>query len=377
MIKGFKVRLEPNNKQNTMLFKCAGTSRFIYNWTLARQEENYKNGDKFVNDGILRKEITQLKKGELYWLNEVSNNIAKQSVKDACNAYKRFFKRQTKKPRFKSKKKSMPSFYNDVIKIQFKETCVRLEKIGWIKLSENNKIPFGNNVKYMNPRITYDGIHWYVSVNVKVENIKPVLSNISVGIDLGIKDLAIVSNIDKPFQNINKTHRVKKFKKRIRRLQRQISRKYEMNKDGKKYVKTNNIKKLEYKYNKLQKHLNFIREDYIQKTTTKLVKTKPSRVVMEDLNVSGLMKNKYLAKAVQEQCFYRFITIMKYKCEKYGIEFVQADRFYPSSKTCSNCGNVKTKLSLSERTYICEECGLEIDRDRNASINLSRYNKVS
>jgi putative transposase len=158
MIKGFKVRLEPNNKQNTILFKCAGTSRFIYNWTLAKQEENYKNGAKFINDGILRKELTQLKKGELHWLNEVSNNVAKQSVKDACDAYKRFFKGQAKHPRFKSKKKSTPSFYNDVLKIKFNETHVRLEKIGWIKLSEYNRIPFGDDIKYMNPRITHDGL---------------------------------------------------------------------------------------------------------------------------------------------------------------------------------------------------------------------------
>lgn len=373
MIKGFKVRLEPNNKQNTILFKCAGTSRFIYNWTLAKQEENYKNGAKFINDGILRKELTQLKKGELHWLNEVSNNVAKQSVKDACDAYKRFFKGQAKHPRFKSKKKSTPSFYNDVLKIKFNETHVRLEKIGWIKLSEYNRIPFGDDIKYMNPRITHDGLNWYISVNIEVENIKPILSNASIGIDLGIKDLAIVSNIDKPFKNINKTHKVKKIKKRMRKLQRQISRKYEMNRSGKKYIKTNNIIKLEYKYNKLQKHLNFIREDYIQKVTTKIVKTKPSRVVMEDLNVKGMMKNKHLSKAIQEQCLYRFITIMKYKCEKYGIEFIQADRWYPSSKTCSCCGNIKAKLSLSEREYICDKCGLKIDRDKNASINLSRY----
>ena len=373
MIKGFKVRLEPNNKQNTILFKCAGTSRFIYNWTLAKQEENYKNGAKFINDGILRKELTQLKKGELHWLNEVSNNVAKQSVKDACDAYKRFFKGQAKHPRFKSKKKSTPSFYNDVLKIKFNETHVRLEKIGWIKLSEYNRIPFGDDIKYMNPRITHDGLNWYISVNIEVENIKPILSNASIGIDLGIKDLAIVSNIDKPFKNINKTHKVKKIKKRMRKLQRQISRKYEMNRSGKKYIKTNNIIKLEYKYNKLQKHLNFIREDYIQKVTTKIVKTKPSRVVMEDLNVNGMMKNRHLSKAIQEQCLYRFITIMKYKCEKYGIEFIQADRWYPSSKTCSCCGNIKAKLSLSEREYICDKCGLKIDRDKNASINLSRY----
>lgn len=175
------------------------------------------------------------------------------------------------------------------------------------------------------------------------------------------------------FQNINKTQKVRKIKKQLKKLQRQMSRKYEMNRSGNKYIKTNNIIKLEKKINKLQKHLNNIRLDYRHKVTTEIVKIKPFRVVVEDLNVSGMMKNKHLSKAVQEQSFYETLTMLEYKCNKYGIEFVKADRWFPSSKMCSCCGSIKKQLSLSDRIYKCNECGLVIDRDKNASINLSRY----
>lgn len=388
MIQGYRIKLEPNNKQITKLFQYAGASRFAYNWVLARQQENYNNGGKFIKDGELRKEFTQLKKTEDFkWLNNISCNVTKQAIKDACNSYKRFFKGQAKHPKFKSKKKSKPSFYQDVVKIQFTKTHVKVEgfadskkknkqKLNWIRLSEKDRIPFGKNIKYLNPRITFDGLNWFVSVNIEVENIKPKLSSAYIGIDLGIKDLAIVSNIEKPFKNINKISKVREIKKRLKRLQRQVSRKYEMNRSGNKYIKTNNIIKLEHKANKLQKHLNNIRLDYNHKITTEIVRTKPSKIVVEDLNVNGMMKNKHMSKAVQEQSFYEILTMLEYKSEKYGIEFVKADRWYPSSKTCSYCGNIKTKLSLSERVYKCDKCGLEIDRDKNASINLSRY-KVS
>lgn len=382
------MELEPNNKQITRLFQYAGTSRFAYNWALARQQENYKNGGKFIKDKYLRKEFTQLKKTEEYkWLKNISNNVTKQAIKDACKSYNNFFEGIAKFPKFKSKKKSPSKFYQDTDKIQFSGTHVKLEKLSesqkknkrkfnWIRLAEHNRIPFGEDVKYLNPRIKFDGLNWFVSVNVEVEDIKTKLTNENVGIDLGIKNLAIVNNIEKPFKNINKTSKVIKIKKRLKRLQRQVSRKYEMNRSGNKYIKTNNIIKLENKINKLQKHLNNIRLDYRHKVTTEIVRTKPSRIVVEDLDVKGMLKNKHISEAVQEQSFYEVLSMLEYKSEKYGIEFVKADRWYPSSKTCSCCGNIKTKLSVSERIYKCNKCGLIIDRDKNASINLSRY-KVS
>jgi len=375
MITALKVRLEPNNKQLSKLFQSAGTARWAYNWTLARQEENYKNGGKFIKDGDLRKELTQLKQTEeLKWLNDYSNNITKQAIKDSCDAYYKFFKGLSEKPRFKSRKKSQPKFYQDTEKIKFQDGKVRLEKIGWVTLSETDRIP--ENVKHTNPRVKQDGLNWYVTVGIEAVQEPIELTGESIGIDVGVKDLAICSNIEKPYKNINKTKKIKKIEKKLRRLQRKVSSKYEKNKEGRSYVKTSNIIKLEKNIRKAHKKLDNIRTDYKHKVTTEIVKTKPSRIVMESLNISGMMKNKHLSKAIAQQGLFEFKTMLQYKSNKHGIEFVEADKWYPSSKTCSECGYVKTKLSLSEREYRCEYCGIEIDRDRNASINLSRY-KVS
>ena len=367
-----KVRLEPNNEQMSKLFQSAGTARWAYNWTLDRQEENYKNGGKFISDSDLRKELTQLKKTEeLKWLNNYSNNITKQAIKDACDAYFKFFKGLAEKPKFKSRKKSPPKFYQDTEKIKYQDGKVRLEKIGWVNLSEKDRIP--ENEKYTNPRVKFDGLHWYVTVGIEVVQEPVELTGESVGIDVGVKDLAICSNVEEPYKNINKAKKVKKFEKKLRRLQRKVSNKYEKNKEGRSYVKTGNIVKLEKSIRKLHKRLDNIRTDNRQKVTTEIAKTKPSRVVMESLNVSGMIKNKHLSKAIAQQGLYEFKQMMQYKCNRQNTEFVEADKWYPSSKTCSECGHVKTKLSLSEREFRCECCGAVIDRDKNAAINLSRY----
>jgi len=372
MILSKKVRLYPSQFQEQKLWQSVGTARFIYNWTLAKQEENYKNGGKFISDNDLRKEITILKKTELNWLNEVSNNVAKQAVKDGCEAYKKFFKVLADRPRFKSRRKSKPSFYNDNIKLKVKDNAVLIEKVGWVTVKKNS-IPM--NCKYTNPRISFDGKYWFIAVGIEKEIPLVELTDESIGIDVGVKDLAICSN-GMTFKNINKTKKVKKLKKTLRRKQRQCSNKYEKNKKGKEFVKTKNIAKLEKQIRLLHRRLANIRSNHLHQATNKIVKTKPSRVVMETLNIKGMMKNKHLSKAIAEQCLYEFKRQMKYKCEFYGIEFVEVDKWYPSSKTCSECGHVKTKLSLSERTYVCEECGCVIDRDYNASINLSRYKLV-
>lgn len=372
MILAKKVRIIPSIEQEQKLWQSVGTARFVYNWTLARQEENYKNGSKFISDNDLRKEITQLKKTEEFkWLNNVSNNVAKQAVKDACEAYKKFFKGLSDKPKFKSRRKSKSSFYNDNIKLKVKLNMVLIEKVGWVKTTE--QIP--KSVKYINPRVSFDGKYWYISVGIEKEQPIVELTDESIGIDVGIKDLAICSN-GMTFKNVNKTKRVKKLEKRLCRLQRKISKKYELNKEGRKFVKTSNIIKLEKRIRLLHRKLAHIRSNYNHQTTNKIVKTKPSRVVIETLNIKGMMKNKHLSKAIAQQGLYEFKRQLQYKCEFNGIEFVEADKWYPSSKTCSECGHVKAKLSLSERTYICEECGCVIDRDYNASINLSRYELV-
>ena len=379
MILAKKVRIIPNEKQEQKLWQSVGTARFIYNWTLARQEENYKNGGKFIKDGDLRKELTILKKSELNWLSGVSNNVAKQAVKDGCNAYKNFFKGLADKPKFKSRRKSKPSFYNDTDKLKVKENLVLIEKVGWIKTVE--QIPM--DIKYTNPRISFDGKFWYISVSMEKEEPISESTDISIGVDLGLKDLGVVSNIDKPFKNINKTKEVKRLKKKLKRKQKQVSRKYEdgkiqIGKEGEnryKFTKTNNIKKVERELKLIQRRLSNIRLNHIHQTTNAIVKTKPSRIVVEDLNVKGMMKNKHLSKAIGEQCFHKFISILEYKSKFNGIEFVKADRFYPSSKTCSCCGEIKKDLKLKDRVFICSSCNYKIDRDKNASINLSKYEK--
>ena len=381
MIKSIKVRLNPNNKQLTKLFQYAGCDRFAYNWAISREQDNYKQGNKFLSDSELRKEFTQLKKqSEYQWLNEVSNNVTKQAIKDACNTYKRFFKGQCKYPKFKSKKHSTPSFYQDNIKIQFTDTHVKVEsfsmskkqnkqKLNWIKLCEKGRIP--TDCKYMNPRFTYDGLYWYVSFGIEVNDNTTLPSNEGIGIDLGIKDLAICSD-GNTYKNINKTQTVKKLEKKKRRLQRSISRKYEENKKGASYCKTSNIIKSEKELLKLNHRLTNIRQNYLHQTSAKIVKREPSFICIEDLNVSGMMKNKHLSKAVQQQGFYEFRRQIEYKTMWNNIPVVIADRFFPSSKLCSCCGSIKKDLKLSDRIYKCE-CGNIIDRDYQAALNLKQY----
>ena len=383
MIRSIKVRLNPNNKQLTKLFQYAGSARFAYNWAINREEENHKQGNKFLSDMDLRKEFTQLKKLQEYkWLNEVSNNVTKQAIKDACNAYKNFFKGQCKFPKFKSRKYSTPSFYQDNVRIQFTNTHVKVEafsmskkqnkqKLNWIKLYEKRKIP--TDCKYLNPRFTYDGIYWYVSVGVEVDDNteNTPLLNEGIGIDLGIKDLAVCSD-GNTYKNINKTQRVKKLEKKKRRLQRSVSRKYDKNKKGENYCKTSNIIKREKELLKIVKRLTNIRHNYLHQTTSEIIKRKPSFICIEDLNVSGMMKNKHLSKAVQEQGFYEFRRQIEYKAKWNDIPVIVADRFFPSSKMCSCCGHIKKDLKLSDRIYKCE-CGNIINRDFQASLNLKTY----
>jgi len=374
--------LLPNKKQKTKLFQYADTARFAYNWALGKEQENYKNGGKFITDGDLRKEFTQLKKTDEYaWINSVSNNVTKQAMKDACGAYKKFFQGLANYPRFKSRKYSVPKFYQDNVKIQFTDTHVKVEgfssskkknkqKLNWIRLAEHGRIPT-ENCNYTNPRFKYDGINWWITIGVGYENSSVTLSNEGIGIDLGIKDLVICSDKHK-YQNINKTKSVKQLEKRKRRLQRSISRKYEKNKEGGSYCKTSNLIKSEKELLKLNHRLTNICHDYLQQTTSEIIKRKPSFICIEDLNVKGMMKNRHLSKAVQQQCFGEFRRQIEYKAMWNNMPVIIADRFFPSSKLCSCCGTIKKDLKLSDRIYKCE-CGNIIDRDYQAALNLKRY----
>lgn len=373
--------LIPNNKQKAKLFQYANTARFAYNWALAKEQEIYKNTSKFTSDIDLRKEFTKLKRTSEYnWLNDISCNVTKQAIKDACNAYRKFFKGLTRFPKFKTKKYSIPSFYQDNGKICFTNTHVKVEgfavskkknkqKLNWIRLAEPNRIP--TDCKYYNPRIKFDGLNWWITVGVEYPDSMDIPTNEGIGIDLGIKDLAICSDKYK-YQNINKTQKIKQLEKKKRRLQRSISRKYLKNKKGDSYCKTSNIVKSEKKLLKVNHKLTNIRQNYLHQTTSEIIKREPSFICIEDLNVKGMMKNKHLSKAIQEQKFYEFRRQIEYKSKWNNITVIVADRFFPSSKLCSCCGKIKKDLKLSDRIYKCE-CGNVIDRDYQASLNLKRY----
>ena len=387
MIKTVKIMLLPNKKQETKLIQSAGTARFAFNWALGREQESYEAGGKFISDRELRKEFTKLKASTGYaWLNGYSNNIPKQAIKDACTAYKNFFDGRAQFPKLKSRKKSRPSFYADPCKIQFTDTHVKLEKItlsrkknrqklNWIRLAERGRVPSGR--KYYNPRVTFDGIHWFISVGLEDQERSEKPENKGIGIDLGIKDLAVCSDLEQPYRNINKTDKVRKLKKKKRRLQRQISRKYENNRKGDSYCKTENIKRAEKRLIKISHRMNGIRQNHLHQTTAEIINRKPRFIVMEDLNIKGMLKNRHLSKAIAEQCFYEFYRQIEYKSAWNHIKLIKADRFYPSSKKCSCCGAVKKDLKLKDRTYQCRECGFEADRDKNAAMNLYHYGKAA
>lgn len=387
MIKAIKVRLYPTKIQEELMFKSAGIARFSYNWGLAFLNKHYEENNETLSIGELRKEFTKIRNNEEFsWLKEVSSEIPQQALKDLGESFKKFFRKESSFPKFKKKGKCEVSFFHLNNKFIVKDKYIKLEKIGYVKMKDEGKLPLGNykkdKIKVLNPRIKFNEKFWYLSLALEVEDTDNTeLTDKSIGVDLGIKDLAIVSNIDKPFKNINKSKQVRRLNKKLKRLQRQVSRKYDMLKSGntfkkgEKLSKTENIIKIEKQIKIVHKKIADIRLNHIHQTTNAIVKTKPCRVVVEDLNVKGMMKNKHLSKVISEQCFNKFITILKYKCKWNGIEFVKADRFYPSSKMCSCCGTIKKDLRLKDRTYICsnKECNLVIDRDKNASINLANY----
>ena len=351
---------------------------------MAEQFNRYKNGEKYLNKYGMRDIFIVLKQSEEYaWIKEISAHTIGNVCIDLDKAYTSFFKKIGGKPKFKKKGKCKNAFPVRCETVYFVNDCVNIEKIGKIKYQSDKELPQGRNAyKFTNPRIAFENNKWILSFGIECENQAQELNDFSVGIDLGVKELAIVaySENNKVYKNINKSKRVKTLKHKLVHLQRKVSRKYETNNKHKvydtKWYKSNDILKTEEQIRKICNQLSNIRKDYTHQTTHEIISLLPKRVVMEDLNVSKMMKNKHLAKAIAEQMFYEFIRQMKYKCEYNGIEFVQVDRFYPSSKTCHKCGCIKHNLKLSDRTYICSECGEVIDRDLNAAINLANYSKV-
>ena len=377
MIKAFKVRIYPTKEQEALMWKHINCCRYVWNYMLALQEESYTNGEKHLSRFDMIKLLTLLKKdGTHDWLYEVSSTSLQIICSDLSDAFSRVFNKTARQPRFKSKKKAKPSFGINSQNFYFKtESLLKVEKIGDVRYKTDFNFQIGRGFKFSNPRISYKNNKWMLPFGMECENQAPCLTDKKVGIDLGIKELAVVAIDDEQlvFHNINKSKKMRTLNRQLKHTQRAISRKYEANKVGKKFVKTRNIERLEDKLRKLRARISDIRENYIHQTTHKIVSMLPSQVTMEDLNVSGMMKNQHLSKAISEQCFYEFIRQMRYKCAWNGIEFVQANRFYPSSKTCSHCGSIKQDLKLSDRTFVCSDCGFTIDRDYNAAINLMRY----
>ena len=377
MIRTLKIRLLPTPEQEQVLWNHIGAARFIYNYMLAEQIRRYEAGEKHMSAFDMCRVISLLKqRDEFAWLKDISIGTLQRICADVAAAYANFFSKRASFPRFKSRKRSKPSFpaKDGVGNIWFSQTHVQIQKIGKVAYQTNYDIPLGRECKFSNPRVQFVKASgkWILTVGVECESQAPVLTDKPMGIDVGVKDLAIVAFGDERFvfHNINKSKRVRTLERKQRHVQRAISRKYRINGS---YEKTRQIQKYERILRDIQFRLANIRSDYTHKTTHALVSMLPQTVVMEDLNVSGMMKNRHLAKAIKDQCLYEFICQMQYKCEERGVEFVQVSRFYPSSKTCSSCGAIKRDLKLSERTFVCPECGLHIDRDYNAALNLMRY----
>lgn len=367
-----KIRIIPTQEQEVYLRKACGTARFVYNTALSITEDIYiKTGKHISWQDISTEYLTPLKQQEEFrWLNDVCSQIPQGALRDLDNAYKRFYRGLSSKPKYKSKKNSKMSFHIRENGFKLHKNHIKISKLkDDIALSGNTRGIEKYTGKYINPRISYDGKFWYVSVGILIRRVENNSGGI-VGIDLGIKELAYCSN-GVVFHNINKTKRVKHIENRLKRLKRQVSKKYEMNKQGNKYVKTSNIAKLEKTIALTERRLANIRNTYIHECTSKIVKTKPSMIVLEDLQVSKMLKNRYLADSIRKQCFYKFRQYITYKAYFNCIRVVIADKHYKSTQTCSCCGNVQ-KMRLFDRVFKCNKCHNSLDRDYNSSKNLEK-----
>lgn len=379
MLKSYKTEINPTPKQRQKINKTIGTCRFVYNFYIAHNKKIYESEKEFVSGMDFQKWLNNvyLKENPEYsWIKEVSSKSVKQSVMNADRAFQRFFKQLSGFPRFKKRNKSDVKMYfvrNNKTDCFCERHRINIPTLGWIKLKEKGYIPTSKQGYIIKSgAVSIKAGRYYVSVLIDIPNPKNVqLNDFGLGIDLGIKDFAVMSNgIVK--KNINKTAKVKRLEKKLKREQRCLSRKYEdLKKRSKKKGEATrqNIQKQVLKVQKLHHRIDNIRTDYINKSIAEIVKAKPSYITIEDLNVKEMMKNRHLSKAIASQKFYEFRTKLEAKCKEFGIELRIADRWYPSSRICHKCGHIKKDLKLSDRRYICE-CGYHADRDFNASLNL-------
>ena len=375
LLKSFKTEINPTEEQKARIRRTIGTCRYVYNFYLGHNKALHDNGEKFMTG----KDFSLWLNNEYIpdnpdktWIREVYSKAVKKSIEDGCTAFTRFFKHQSDFPKFEKKGKSDVKMYfvrNNPKDCQCERHRLKIPTLGWVRIKEKGYIPTTKD-GYMirSGTVSVKAGRFYVSVLVEIPDINiDNNSNEGIGIDLGLKDFAIVSN-GKTYRNINKSAGLKKLEKQLIREQRSLSRKYENLKKGESTQRAN-IQKQKLKVQKLHHKMDNIRTDHINKTIAEIVKTKPSYITIEDLNVKGMMKNRCLSKAVASQKFYEFRTRLKAKCDENGIELRVADRFYPSSKTCHHCGSVRKNLKLSDSIYRCE-CGYVADRDLNAALNL-------
>ena len=375
MLKSFKTEINPTEEQKVGIRKTTGTCRFIYNFYLAHNKELHENGKKFMSSNQFRVWLNNEylpNHPEYSWIKEAYSKAVTQAVNNGQTAFTRFFNHKSAFPDFKKKGKSDVKMYfvkNNPKDCRCERHRINIPSLGWVRIKEKGYIPTtkdGYVIKSGHVSIKAD--RYYVSVLIEIPNKKIANnSNEGIGIDLGLKDFAIVSN-GKIYKNINKSAKLKKLEKQLIREQRSLSRKYENLKKGESTQKPN-IQKQRLKVQKLHHRIDNIRTDYINKTIAEIVKTKPSYITIEDLNVSGMMKNKHLSKAVASQKFYEFRTKLQAKCNENGMELRVVDRWFPSSKTCHCCKNIKKDLKLSDRIFKCY-CGYIEDRDFNAALNL-------
>ena len=378
MYKAIKIELKLTNEQKIQVNKTIGTERFIYNEYIKYNQEQYELGNKFVSAFEFSKYINNVylpNNPDKKWIKDVSSKSVKQAMIYGEKAFKNFFKRLSSFPVFKKKGKNELGAYflrNNKTDFEFYRHKIKIPTLKFVRVKEYGYIPKNANIK--SGTITKIADRYFLSLVMEVEDIvKTENKNIKgLGVDLGIKDTAICSD-GRIFKNINKTIKIKKLKKKIKREQRKMSKSVEYSKSNKIKLKDlKNFNKKKLKVQRLFYRLNCIRDDYNNKMVDEITRTKLKYITIEDLKVSNMMKNKHLSKAIQEQNFFSIRTKLINKCKERNIELRLVDTFYPSSKTCSCCGSIKKDLKLNDRIYKCSNCGLEIDRDYNASINLEK-----
>lgn len=381
LLKSYKTEIDPTPEQIQTIHCTIGTCRFVYNFYLAHNQEIYQKEKRFISGMEFSKWLNNEyipNNPEYQWIKEVSSKSVKKSIMNAEIAFKRFFKHQSGFPKFKKKRESDVKMYfvktDKRVVIQCERHRIKIPTLGWVRLKEKGYLPtVESGCLIKSGHVSIKAGRYYVSVLVDIPDIShEELNESGIGIDLGVKDFAVNSD-GRVYKNINKSSNIKKLEKQLKREQRCLSRKYE---DYKKRLKKKkgeatrqNINKQVLKVQKLHQRIEYVRSDYINKTINEIVKTKPSYITIEDLNVSGMMKNRHLSKAVASQKFYEFRTKLKAKCDENGIELRVVDRWYPSSKICHCCGAIKKDLKLSDRIYRCD-CGYVEDRDFNAALNL-------